>query len=278
MLGSEVERVLKNLKLTCIGTDKEVDIRNIDRLFDFAKNHKPDWIINCSAYTQVDKAEDEEELAFGINSDGVLNVTKVAKKYGAKLIHISTDYVFDGTKIGPYLESDATNPIGVYGKSKLCSEQNVINNHDKYFIIRTAWLYGFNGNNFVNTMLKLLKEKDEIKVVDDQYGSPTYAEDLARFVAKIVARDLRDYGVFNFTNEGETNWYQFACEINKQAQIKGLVKRDVRITPIKTTEYPRKAMRPANSYLSKEKVKKVFNYSIRDWREALGDFLSSSPL
>ncbi|HOV13650.1 MAG TPA: dTDP-4-dehydrorhamnose reductase [Spirochaetota bacterium] len=275
MLGTDIENSIKNNNLQYISSDREVDITDIQVLKDFTKDKKVDWIINCSAYTAVDKAEDEKDLAFKINADGVLNITKVAKELNAKLIHISTDYVFDGVSEKALVETDKTNPIGVYGDSKLAGEENVLNNYDKFFIIRTAWLYGKNGNNFPYTMIRLFKERDVVKVVNDQFGTPTYTKDLSELIMTLIKKDATQYGIYHFTDEGKTNWYLFAKKIYELACENNLVDRTkkLEILPIKTEEYPTKAKRPKNSYLSKEKVKNTFGITINQWEDALKNFI-----
>lgn len=215
MLGTDVEILLKKEGMDYIASDQEIDITNVEELQKFAQSKPITWIINCAAYTAVDKAEDEPELAFKINSDGPQNIAEIANQKSAKLIHISTDYVFDGIKEDAYTEADAPNPLGVYGASKLLGEENIQNNLNEYFILRTAWLYGKNGNNFVYTMLRLFKERDEISVVDDQYGSPTYVQDLAVAILAIIHFNSDAYGIYHFTNEGKITWYDFAREIHR---------------------------------------------------------------
>jgi len=275
MLGNDVEEVLGKNNEKYIASDIDVDITNYYELESFVRRKGIDWIINCSAYTAVDKAEDEPEKAFKINANGALNIARIAKLKGSKLIHISTDYVFDGQKKEPYIEEDEPNPLGVYGKSKLEGERNVKSILNDYFIIRTAWLYGKNGNNFVYTMLRLFDERDEVKVVSDQFGSPTHTVDLAWLIYEITKKNSKEYGIYHFTNEGKISWYDFAKRIYDISREMGIVKREVKIIPISTNEYPTKAKRPINSYLSKEKVKKIFNLNIRSWNEALRDFLLS---
>lgn len=254
MLGMEVETLLNRQKRDHIATDVEVDITNIEQLKEFVSNKPISWIINCAAYTSVDKAEDEPELAFKINADGPLNIAQIAVKKNARLIHISTDYVFDGTKEGAYLETDLPNPINIYGKSKFKGEKNIAETIKTYFIIRSAWLYGKNGANFVRTMLNLFREKTEVKIVADQWSSPTYASDLAEAVIRIIDIDPVTFGLYHFTNEGRTNWHQFATEIYNFAKIEGLIDRSVRILPIETGQYQTKAKRPVNSYLDRKSV------------------------
>ena len=184
------------------------------------------------------------------------------------------DYVFDGRKEGPYLETDTPNPLGIYGRSKLQGEQYIGEGIDNHVILRTAWLYGPNGNSFVQTMLRLFQERDEVRVVAGQWGSPTLADDLADAILQIITRDTLQYGTFHFTNEGRTSWFEFASLILKLAGKHHLLDREVRLLPIKTEQYPTKALRPANSYLSKEKIKAVFGIPVRPWQEALESFMN----
>ena len=278
MLGYEVEELLKKNNLSYIASDQEIDITDFSILVQYIKDKKIDWIVNCAAYTAVDKAEKEKEKAYSINRDGVRNITKIASEKQAKLIHISTDYVFDGkkNKQSAYTEENQANPMGIYGKSKLAGEKEIINLLDKYFIIRTAWLYGANGHNFVYTMLRLFREREVITVVDDQWGSPTYAADLAEVILKIIETGSDKFGIYHFANEGVTNWYEFARAIYDKSKSLGIINRSkkVEIKPIKTEEYPTAAIRPQYSVLSKDKVKKEFNLKIRNWYKALEDFLN----
>jgi len=274
MLGTEVETLLKNEGLPYIATDQEIDISNIDELQKFAQSKPINWIVNCAAYTAVDKAEDEPELAFKINADGPQNIAAIAKQKGAKLIHISTDYVFDGTKKDAYTETDAPNPLGVYGASKLLGEDNIKKTLNEYFILRTAWLYGKYGNNFVYTMLRLFKERDEIRVVGDQYGSPTYAPDLAVAILAILHCNSDAYGIYHFTNEGKITWYDFAREIHRICNLTQNTKlKTQNLRNILSKDYPIKAKRPQNSCLSKKNIEKTFNINIRPWQNGLNDFL-----
>jgi len=273
MLGTDVEILLKNEGMDYIASDQEIDITNVDELQKFAQSKPITWIVNCAAYTAVDKAEDEPELAFKINAEGPENIAEIAKIKGAKLIHISTDYVFDGTKEGAYVETDTPNPLGVYGKSKLQGEINSQKILREHFILRTAWLYGIHGNNFVYTMLRIFKERNEVRVVGDQYGSPTYAPDLAAAILTIISLNSDDYGVYHFTNEGKISWYDFACEIYRVAKEKKFLAKEVLIQQIVTEDYPTKTPRPRNSYLSKDKIVKAFNISLRNWETTLNEFM-----
>ncbi len=273
MLGTDVEILLKNEGMDYIATDQEIDITNVEELQKFAQSKPITWIVNCAAYTAVDKAEDEPECAFKINAEGPQNIAAIAKQIGAKLIHISTDYVFDGTKEDAYTETDIANPLGVYGASKLLGEDNIKKSLNDYFILRTAWLYGRNGNNFVYTMLRLFKEKDEIRVVGDQFGTPTYAPDLAQVILKIMQINSMAYGTYHYTNEGKTTWFDFACQIYNTSKQQGLLTKDTALLKITTDQYPTKAKRPQNSYLSKAKLQKTFNIDVRPWQNGLNDFL-----
>lgn len=281
MLGNDVEKLLKERGLTYCASDKEVDISDYKALEKFGKDKKTKWIINCSGYTQVDKAEEKEEVdeAFRINKEGVRNIALFSAKRQIRLIHISTDYVFDGWQEGTaaYDEDDKTNPINIYGKSKLAGEEEIKKILNEYFIIRTAWLYGLKGNNFIYAMLRLFKERDLVKIVEDQWSSPTYTVDLAGAILKIIEDDSVSYGIYHFTNEGMTSWYEFAWIIYKKAKRLGLIEdnKKVEIQPIKTEDYPVRARRPKYSVLSKEKIKKEFGLKIKDWDEALEDFLVS---
>jgi len=280
MLGNDVEKLLKERGLTYWASDNEVDISDYRALEKFGKDKKIRWIINCAGYTKVDKAEEEIDEAFRINKDGVRNIALFSAKRQVRLIHISTDYVFDGRQEEgaiAYSDDDKTNPINIYGRSKLAGEEEIKKILEEYFIIRTAWLYGAKGNNFVYTILKLFKERDLVKVVEDQWGSPTYTVDLAGAILKIIEDNSASYGIYHFTNEGMTNWYEFAWTIYKKAKRLGLIEdnKKVEIQPIKTEDYPTAARRPRFSILSKEKIKREFDLKVRDWDKALEDFLVS---
>jgi len=278
MLGSEVEKLLKKNNLSYIASDQEVDITDYQALESYGKDKKIEWIINCSGYTKVDKAEEEVEQAFKINRDGVKNIALFSLKRQVKLIHISTDYVFNEEEENPffYREEDKADPPSIYGKSKLAGEKEIERVLKNYFILRTAWLYGLEGPNFVYTMLKLFKEREIVRVVDDQWGSPTYTADLAGAILKIIKSGSDKFGIYHFTNEGVIIWYEFARAIYDKAKRLGVLRgsRKVEIKPIKTDEYPTAAVRPKYSVLSKDKIKKEFNLKIRNWDEALEDFLN----
>lgn len=256
-LGTELSKLLPD----AIFTDaNELDITDENAVMEFVKSHNVDTIVNCAAYTAVDNAEDNIELATKVNVDGPKNLAKT----GAKLIHISTDYVFDGMGCKPYTPEDKTNHISVYGKTKLAGEKAVIENANIYVIIRTAWLYSPYGKNFVKTMRMLGETKESINVVCDQIGTPTYAGDLAEAIKQIIPQLKKENsGIYHFTNEGVCSWYDFSTEIMEQSKLK------CRVNPVPSSAYPTKATRPFYSVLDKSKIKKVFGIEISHWKKGL---------
>jgi dTDP-4-dehydrorhamnose reductase len=272
MLGTAVGRLLQSRGHGFTASDAEVDItrRGAPEAFLASRGiERLDWIVNCAAYTAVDAAEDEPEKAFAVNETGVENLCAAARQTGAALLHVSTDYVFDGSKEGDYVEEDTPNPLGVYGRSKLRGELAVTSSLDRYVIVRTAWLYGRHGKNFVDTMLRLFRERGGASVVNDQWGNPTSTRDLAAAIISIVEKGCPPIGTFHFAGAGRTSWYGFAQEIRAQAVARGLVDASVQVRPITTTQYPTRARRPANSALSKEKISRTYAIAPRDWRDAL---------
>jgi dTDP-4-dehydrorhamnose reductase len=285
MLGTELSLLLEKNNIPFIGTDREVDITDKGALIDFTKEHPIKWIINCAAYTAVEKAEDDAENCKKLNAIGAGNIALCAKTISAKLIHISTDYVFDGNGISeegilrPYREDDKTNPTGVYGITKRDGELSVLENNSNSYIIRTAWLYGKYGNNFVHTMIKFMNERNEIKVVDDQRGSPTWTLDLALAVLTIInksdnGRDI-PFGVYHFTNEGNITWCDFAKEIYKQGTKLGIISNECKINSCTSLEYPTKAKRPAYSVLDKTKIKTTLGVNVPEWDYSLQEYIKS---
>ena len=272
MLAKEVkEKFQKNNEI--IATDvQELDITDEKAVLDFVKNTKPDYIINCAAYTAVDKAEDNYELADRINGDGPTNLAKAAKNVGAKLVHISTDYVFGGNLdiSKDYKEDDEKAPVTAYGKTKLHGEQGIASNMDEYYIFRTAWLYGVGGNIFVKTMTKLGSTRDEINVVSDQHGSPTYAKDLTNIIYQAIEKQI-PYGIYNATNEGYTTWYDFTKEILAEQGI------ECKVNPVTTDKYIEmmkitQAKRPFNSQMSKAKLE-TYGIKVPQWQDCLRRYL-----
>ncbi len=268
-LGRSLLSILKDTDIEVLPTDADtLDICDYSQVEKFVAAHKPDTIINCAAHTAVDKCETDAENAGRINAKGPANLAMAAEKTGAQIVQVSTDYVFDGNAEKPYTEEDKTNPQSVYGRTKLAGEEAVIKNCSRHFIVRTAWLYG-EGNNFVKTMLKLADEKDTIKVVNDQYGTPTSSMELARMILHIIPSG--QYGIYHGTCEGETNWYEFACEIMKQAG------KNVKVLPVTTSEYQtneKTAIRPAYSVLENKKLNSMGEYRMEGWKEALAEYMN----
>ncbi|WP_121809117.1 dTDP-4-dehydrorhamnose reductase [Mucilaginibacter kameinonensis] len=243
--------------------EDEADILREDLLNIVFEKYKPGFAINCAAYTAVDKAEDDIDLARAINKTGAENLARQCKVNNAALIQISTDFIFKGDVALPRTEEDPAEPISVYGLTKLEGEQVIAEILDEYYTIRTSWLYSEYGNNFVKTMLKLGAERDELKIIADQVGTPTYAIDLAEVILDIITSGKKTYGVYHYSNEGVTSWYDFAKGI---FDISGT---DVKVYPIRTSEFPTKAQRPAFSVMDKAKIKATFGVSIPYWRDSL---------
>lgn len=276
MLGTEIARQLTENKIDFVGTDIDVDITNPQALADFARGKNISYIINCSAYTAVDKAESDEDFAKKLNEDGPRNIAKLAEQIHAKMIHISTDYVFDGTGTSPYTEDMPIAPIGVYGKTKAAGEVAVRQSLKEHYIIRTAWLYGWAGKNFVYTMIKAMNTHDSVKVVNDQKGSPTFAGDLADVIINIIKKDNVPYGTYHCTDLGEITWWDFTNEIKKQGIEAGLItNKNCVVNPCATSEYPTPAKRPAYSVLCKDKIQKVLGITLPDWKQSLKKFIDS---
>ncbi|WP_342330335.1 dTDP-4-dehydrorhamnose reductase [Pedobacter sp. FW305-3-2-15-E-R2A2] len=264
-LGQCIARVSQEQNLKSILFLDEIEGNILDfgclqRLFD---KEKPDFVVNCAAYTAVDKAEDEETLCEKINKDGAANLAKFCAEFGATLIHVSTDFVFEGNIPKILNEEDTTNPINIYGKTKLEGEQEISKLLEAHYILRTSWLYSEYANNFVKTMRKLGSERDELSVIVDQVGTPTYAIDLAEAILSIIHQNKALYGTYHFSNEGVTSWYDFAKGI---FEISGIM---IKLNPIPGSAYPTKASRPAFSVMDKTKIKNAFNLSIPYWRDSL---------
>lgn len=280
MLGSEICRQLAESNIQFVRTDIDVDITDFKALLEFARVWSVKWIINCAAYTAVDKAESDVELAKKLNEDGPANIARVADIMGARLIHISTDYVFDGSGDTPRTEDMPVAPIGVYGVTKAAGEKAVMDNCKDYFILRTAWLYGWAGKNFVYTMIRAMNTHDAVKVVNDQKGTPTFAGDLTKVILEIISRgSMIPYGIYHVTDIGEITWWDFTNEIKKQGIETGWINetgKNCVVNPCTTDEYPTPAKRPAYSVLSKDKIQKALNINLPDWKESLRVFLTNS--
>jgi dTDP-4-dehydrorhamnose reductase len=249
-----------------IGLEKEeLDITDLQAVKECLVRIRPDIVINPAAYTNVDGCESNQDLAFKVNALGPRNLAIVCEEIGTKLLHISTDYVFDGSGTVPYREYDITNPVSVYGKTKLAGENFVREFHSKYFIVRTSWLYGYNGNNFVKTIIKAAKEKGHLDVVDDQRGNPTNAEELTHHILKLAVTE--EYGVYHCTGSGECSWYEFAKTIVKLSGIECIV------NPISSNRFNRAAKRPAFSSLDNMGLRCTIGDEMREWEEALVAFI-----
>lgn len=240
-----------------------LDITNQKQINEYFSEYEPHYCINVSAYTAVDLAEQEKEKAFAINAEGVKHLAEACAEKGIDLIHISTDYVFDGNTNIPYSEDDFTNPLSVYGASKLEGENLALENNPKTIIIRTSWLYSEFGKNFVKTMLNLFGSKDELNVVADQFGQPTNANDLAEVIMKIISTEEKEYGVFHFSNYPETTWFDFAKKIAE------LSKSKIKINPISTEQYPTPAKRPMRSTMCLDKIENSYNIEPKYWENSL---------
>ena len=264
-LGNELKVLSKTYpQYDFVFTDvAELDITDSAKVDQFFNTYKPAICINAAAYTAVDKAETDRELALNINAYAVANLAENCRKLNTRFIHVSTDYVFDGTATSPYTEDHPVNPVNFYGESKLKGEQLALEEHPSTVIIRTSWVYSFFGNNFVKTMLRLMKERESISVVNDQFGSPTYAADLAEAIMQIAVQAEDKGGIYHFSNEGIINWFDFATAIKEMADLR------CNVNPTNTAGYPTPAKRPAYSALSKEKIKSVFGVQMKDWKDSL---------
>jgi dTDP-4-dehydrorhamnose reductase len=248
----------------------DLDICKLDQLDSFFQaNQEIHYCINCAAFTAVDKAESEIEKAYEINALGAKNLAVTCSKNNTVLIHISTDFVFNGKSLTPYTEKDLANPINIYGKSKLKGEEEIINTFNKYFILRTSWLYSEHGNNFMKTMLRLAETRDEINVVNDQIGTPTYARDLAKVILNLINDRNEFYGLYHFSNEGIASWYEFAKVI---FEVSG---KNIKVKPVSTMEYLTPANRPAYSVMDKTKIKTFFKININDWIDSVKEAISN---
>ncbi len=264
MLGHDLVDVLSPMHEITTTTIDTLDITDLDKTIETVKNNDPDVLIHAAAFTDVDGSESNSDLAYKVNAIGTRNVAVACKEADAAMLYISTDYVFDGTNKDSYYEYDQTKPLGVYGKTKHTGEVYVRDILNKFYIVRTAWLYGYHGPNFVTTMLNLAKNTKDINVVDDQVGSPTYTVDLATAISTIINRPA--YGIYHVTNSGQCSWYEFAKEIFKQAGV------EVNLKPVTTEEFPRPAPRPKYSVLKHYSWKMEGYPPIRDYKEALKDY------
>ena len=286
-LGSELQKTCpSNVELICFGS-KELDISNAEQVNELLITYSPDIVINAAAYTAVDKAETDTDTAYAVNEQGAANLANACKNIDAKLIHISTDFVFNGTSTMPYTASDATNPLGVYGASKLAGEQ-AINEilGSQATIVRTAWVYSVFGNNFVKTMLRLMAEKEQLGIVGDQVGTPTWAAGLANMLWALVAKASSEQvlntenkaTILNWTDAGVASWYDFAVAIQELAIEQGLLTKSIPISAIPAASYPTPAKRPAFSVLNKAQAEEISGVKTVHWRTQLKEMLTELKL
>ncbi len=271
--NGQVGKELQELAIAYTGfnfifaTRQELPLDSTDAIHSFIEKNQPHYFINCAAYTAVDKAESEKDLAYAINAEAPGSIAAICQKNNIRFIHISTDYVFDGLGNAPYKEDDSTNPVNLYGATKLEGEKKIRQANPDAIIIRTAWVYSVFGNNFVKTMLRLMGERDQINVVNDQTGTPTYAADLAAAILQIISSGTWKSGIYHFSNEGIISWYDFAVA------IKELSGSSCKVNPIPTSAYPTPAKRPHYSVLDKTKIQNTFNIPIKNWRSSLSAFM-----
>jgi len=265
-LGYDIVKLLNEKSIECIGVDiDDFDLTSEKEVRNYILKYSPTALIHCAAYTAVDKAEDDKEICYNVNVSGTSYISKTCSEIGAKLMYFSTDYVFDGKGEVPFEISDAPNPINYYGYTKHQGELEVTKSLKNYFIVRTSWVFGFNGNNFIKTMLRLGLKGDPINVINDQIGSPTYTSDLAKLAIDMIQTDK--YGIYHATNEVFCSWYDFACEIFRESNLNAYIR------PVTTDEYPTKAKRPLNSRLSKKSlIENGFNL-LPTWQDALLRYL-----
>jgi len=264
-LGTALQLVANNYNTIqfYFANSSEADITDKEGLINLYNKVQPDFCVNAAAYTAVDKAESDQENAYKVNVEGVRNIAEVCNYFNTTLIHISTDFVFDGHKTVPYTEQDVANPQGSYGKTKLQGESEITKNSEKFFIIRTSWLYSQFGHNFMKTMLRIAEEKTTLKVVNDQIGTPTYAVDLAEAIIKIILSGSKNYGTYHFSNEGIASWYDFAKKIFELNKI------NIDLQAISSSDFPTPAKRPKYSVLDKSKIKSEFDIQINNWEDSL---------
>ena len=256
----------------------ELDITQLKNIESYVEVHQPDLVINAAAYTAVNKAEEEQDITYAINRDGTANLAAVSKEKNIPLLHISTDYVFDGTKSEAYSENDAVSPLGIYGISKWQGEETIRQTLPEHIILRVAWVFGAQGNNFVKTMLRLAKDRDELSVIEDQFGGPSPAKDIAKTLIILAEQYQKEktleWGAYHYCGDEKVSWCGFAKEILKQAKEQGLIEKDIKVNAITTAEYQDPTKRPANSMLDCEKIKNTFGIEMPSWKESLNQVLT----
>jgi dTDP-4-dehydrorhamnose reductase len=272
MLGRQIASELQKKGFLFSASDREVDISDFKALQVFSQGKNISWIINCAAYTAVDRAEIESETALRINAAGVENLAKLAAGLGARLVHFSTDYVFAGDRQELYRESDPPRPLSQYGWSKWQGELRLTAHCDAYFLFRISWLYGVYGPNFVHTMLRFFREKETVRVVNDQFGSPTYAAALAANIADLIRSNSNRYGIYHYCDGGVISWFDFAARIMDLALASGLITKKIPLQAIPTSELPNQARRPLHAVLDNGKVVRELGFQVHDWQLNLEDF------
>lgn len=278
-VGKEICQTANQADFTVIAAGRnELDITSESSVNDYITHHQPAIVINAAAYTAVDKAESENQQAYAINHDGAKNLAKVCSQLDIPLLHISTDYVFDGTKQESYTEEDPVSPLGIYGDSKWQGEEAVRKHLEKHIILRVAWVFGAHGNNFVKTMLRLANERDELGIVADQYGGPSPARNIAETLIALSKQFFQNgslsWGTYHYCGAPKVSWYEFASEIFKQACENNLIDKKMKLNAITTAEYPTPAKRPANSMLNCSKLSKTFGIIMPDWKISLQQVLA----
>jgi dTDP-4-dehydrorhamnose reductase len=273
MLGSEFKKLLTDSSVSFLASDSEVDITDKNKINMFLTDRKISYIINCVAYTNVDKAESEKEKAYLLNKHAVANLVEVAKERDACLIHFSTDYVFDGNKLEPYTENDTPNPVSIYGKSKLEGEREILKGEIPFFIFRISWLYGLYGNCFPKKIINLCSTKNKLDIVSDQQGSPTYARYLSENILKIIENKSKNFGIYHYSDLRFTTWYNIALNTVDIAYKFNLIKTKTQVNPVSTKQFKTTAKRPLNSKLNKDKFLKTFNLKLNNWQDNLEKFI-----
>lgn len=273
-LGKAIQRNAASCGIDLVAlTSRDLDITDKAGIQDTIRHHAPMHIINAAAYTAVDRAEEDSAQAYAVNRDGAANLAEAAQTIGSRMLHVSTDFVFDGEQARPYLPEDGPNPVNVYGASKWAGERAVLEAmHGEALVIRTAWVYSLDGRNFLNTMLRLMNERDELRVVEDQVGTPTSTRSLADVLLRAVEADLS--GIHHWTDAGVASWYDFAAAIADEAGRSGILQQTPMIQPVSSSEFPTTAARPVSSTLDKSSLRAAAGYDGRHWRSALGEVLS----
>lgn len=268
-LGSEICQLLGHTSSFVAVDRSQLDLANSEQIRDLIQQVQPSVVVNCAAYTAVDLAEDQEALAYQVNVEAVRVIAQECAKQQALFIHYSTDYLFDGSSKVPYVETDVPAPLNVYGKTKWLGEEAIREEHDKHLILRTSWVYGVSGKNFLKTILRLIDQKKPLRIVADQFGVPNYSRDLAIATVQILGKEIVEYGTYHLSSQGSTSWYEFAKEIANFSEKASSGLEGISVTPIRTEEYPLKAQRPAFSVLNSDKIDRVLGIRLPFWKESV---------